>query len=69
MENQKLYDRIEAIGNKYGVPVEVDEQYGDLILKSFASTPMIQDLQREFISVYFTGVYVPKELAGITISD
>jgi hypothetical protein len=68
MENQELYDRIESIGNEYDVPVEVEESYGDLILKSFASTPMIQDLQMEFISVYFTGVNVPKELMGMSIS-
>lgn len=68
MDNQKAFDKIQAIARKYEIIVEVNEVYGDFILKSFTSTPMINDLQQEFCSVYYNGENTPKELRGMTIS-
>jgi hypothetical protein len=67
MNLQEKFDIVSAIARKYDIPVVASECYGGLILQSFASTPMIEELQEEFSSVYYSGEQTHKELRGLTL--
>ena len=71
MNQRQAFDKLQAIGLTYSVPLEVEEFLGkySLMITSFIGSPNLRDIQQEFgqSSIFFTGKMYGSNNSGLVL--